>query len=75
MTDNIDKRNRLEAEPFSYKMSKDGKLFIYWEQKQVMVLKDKKAQTILKKIDNKDSLTVQLVLAKVTGNFKHGNER
>ncbi|KAA3635741.1 MAG: hypothetical protein DWP97_04220 [Calditrichaeota bacterium] len=75
MTDNIDKRNRLEAEPFSYKTSKDGKLFIFCEQKQVMVLKDKKAQTILKKIENKDSLTVQLVLAKVTGNFKHGNER
>ena len=75
MTDNIDKRNKLDSEPFSYRVAKDGKIFISWQNKQVMTVKDKKAEVLLKKIEGKDSKTIQLALAKITGNFKHGNER
>ncbi len=75
MTDNIDKRNKLDQEPFSYRIAKDGKIFIYWQNKQIMTVKEKKAVALLKKIKGKDAKTVQLALAKITGNFKHGNER
>ncbi len=75
MIDNIDKRNKLDSEPFSYRMAKDGKIFISWQNNQIMTLKEKKAEALLKKITDKDSKTVQLALAKITGNFKHGNER
>ncbi len=75
MTDNIDKRNKLNSEPFSYRIAKDGKVFISWQNKQIMTLKEKKAEALIKKISGKDVKTVQLALAKITGNFKHGNER
>lgn len=74
MTDNIDKRNKLDSQPFAYRIAKDGKIFISWNNKQIMTVKDKKAEALLKKIEGKDSKAVQLALAKITGNFKHGNE-
>lgn len=75
MTHTVDKRNRFEEEVFSYKIGKDNKIFIYWHNKQVMLLKGAKAQKFLDKIKGLDDKEVQLVMAKITGNFKRGNER
>jgi hypothetical protein len=71
----VDKRNKLDEEPFSYKVSKDNKVFIFWYDKQVMILKGKESEKFLSRIQNANSKEAQLILAKVTGNFKHGNER
>ena len=71
----VDKRNKLDEEYFSYKVSKDNKVFIFFYGKQVMILKGKESEKFLSRIQNADSKEAQLVLAKVTGNFKHGNER
>ena len=71
----IDKRGRLEEEPFSYKVSKDKKVFLYWQGKLVMTLKEKDSNKFLARIENADAKEAQLVMAKVTGNFKHGNEK
>jgi hypothetical protein len=71
----IDKRNRLEEEPFSYSISKDNKIFLYWFEKQVMILKGKESEKFLARIKNADRKEAQLVMAKVTGNFKRGNEK
>jgi len=73
--DAIDKRNVLDNEVFTYQISKDKKVFIYWSGKQVMVIKGKEAQKFIGKIIGLDDKGVQLVMAKVTGNFKRGNER
>lgn len=72
----IDKRNRLDEEVFTYRINKDGKIFIAWHGKQIMILKDAKAKKILAQLEAaSDDKAIQLILAKVTGNFKHGNER
>lgn len=71
----IDKRNKLGEEPFSYSVSKDKKIFIYWHGKLVMILKDKDSKKFLARIENAEQKEAQLVMAKVTGNFKHGNEK
>ncbi len=71
----IDKRNRLEEEVFSYRVSKDNKVFIFWHEKQVMILKGKESEKFLAKIANADGFEAQLIMAKITGNFKHGNEK
>ena len=71
---NIDKRGRLDEEIFTYRESKD-KVFIFWYKKQVMILKGQQARKFLDKIAHLDGKEAQLVLAKITGNFKHGNER
>lgn len=73
--DKVDKHHRFDEEVFSYKVSKDNKIFIYWYGKQVMILKDKASERFLNKIENADELEAQLVMAKVTGNFKRGNEK
>lgn len=71
----IDKRNKLSEIPFDYKVSKDNKVFVYWKGKQVTILKGKDSDKFLERIKDADERSVQLILAKVTGNFKHGNER
>jgi len=71
----IDKRNRLDDDVFTYQVSKENKVFIYWRGRQVRVLKGTEAQLLLDKLTGLDAKGVQLVLAKTTGNFKRGNER
>ena len=70
----VDKRGRLDEEIFSYRESKD-KVFIFWYNKQVMILKGQQARKFIDKIAHLDGKAAQLVMAKITGNFKHGNER
>ena len=70
----IDRRGRLDEAIFSYRESKD-KVFIFWHTKQVMILKGQQARKFIDKIANLDGKAAQLMMAKITGNFKHGNER
>ncbi len=71
----IDKRNRFAEEVFSYKEGKDNRVFIYWQGKQVMILKDKRAKKFINKVTGLADREAQLLMAKITGNFKRGNER
>jgi hypothetical protein len=71
----VDGRNRLAEEIFSYQVSKDQKVFLFWNGKQVKILKGQEAQKFLKRIAGLAPYQTQLVMAKVTGNFKRGNER
>ncbi|HOZ38264.1 MAG TPA: hypothetical protein PLH64_05905 [Anaerolineaceae bacterium] len=73
--DTIDKRKVLINEVFTYQISKEKKVFISWNGKQVKVLKGKEAQKFISMIIGINDEGVQLVLAKATGNFKRGNER
>lgn len=47
---NIDKRNRLDEAPFSYKVTKNNTVLIDYNGKQVKLLKGKDAEKILEKI-------------------------
>ncbi|WP_205701364.1 hypothetical protein [Herpetosiphon llansteffanensis] len=69
------KLNAVEAEAFDYSVSKAGKVFISWYGKQVMILNGPKAQRFLANIADLEGEAAQLVMAKITGNFKRGNER
>jgi len=73
--DAVDKRNVLANEIFTYQINKEKKVFISWSGKLVKVLKGDDAQKFLSKILGLDDQGVQLVMAKVTGNFKRGTER
>lgn len=72
---NIDKNNKLKEEPFSYKVSKDNKVFIFWQEKQAMILKGGDSKKFLSKVSKADTIESQLIMAKITGNFKRGNEK
>lgn len=71
-----DKRDILKTEkPFSYKKLKGDKAMVYWYGKQIMVISGKKYEKLLKVESKGDDFETQLVLASITGHFKHGNER
>jgi hypothetical protein len=72
---NIDKRDRLGGELFSFRKAKEGRVMLYWHDKHVKTLAGSEAQKFLKKINGLEGKDAQLVMAKATGNFKHGNER
>ena len=71
----IDKRHILDNNIFTYQAIKDGQIFIYWNEKRVTILKGKEAQRFIDKIRGLGDQEIQLVMAKITGNFKRGNER
>jgi hypothetical protein len=65
----------LEHQPFSYRLSKDSKVFIDYEGKHVFSLSGSKAQKFIAELEVMGETEVQLVMAKLTGNFKRGNEK
>ena len=71
----VDRRNRFDDEVFSYRATKNGTVLISRQGKQVTTLNGKQAERFLTKIAGLDDRAAQLVMAKVTGNFKRGNER
>ncbi|MGM7700568.1 hypothetical protein ACSVDE_02520 [Pseudalkalibacillus sp. Hm43] len=72
----IDKRNRLKESPFGYRVNKDQTVFVDYQGKQVKILKGKDAEKFLRKMDAaEDEKAEQLIMAKITGNFKRGNEK
>jgi hypothetical protein len=75
MEHEIDKHNIFAKEVFSYRANKDGNIILYWNNKQVKIIKGPAAQKFLNSIAQADQREAQLIMAKVTGNFKRGNER
>lgn len=71
----VDQRDILDEEPFDYKELKDNKVQIYWNNKPVMLVKGSAAQKLLMKLEKVSGKEIQLTLAKITGNFKRGNEK
>ena len=69
----IDKRKKLGEEPFTYQLMKNGTVTINYKGKQIKVVKDKEAERLIARIKAVEDniLEVQLLLAKITGNFKH----
>ena len=70
-----DKRGILDEEVFAFRITKDKKVFISYEGKQVTALSGSKAEKFIVDIADTDGKEAQLIMAKVTGNFKRGNEK
>jgi len=71
-----DKRNILfEEKPFSYKVIKDNKAQILFNNKIVSTILGKEYNKLLRVIALDNIYELQLFLAKITGQFKHGNEK
>lgn len=70
------KQNRLHDNQFTFKVTKDNALFVYWNGKHVRTYTGSKAATILEELEGAESeVDIQYSLARFTGNFKRGNER
>jgi hypothetical protein len=75
MNATIDKHNRLDEDVFTYRATKDMKVFILWYERRVKTLSGMDAERFLQKVEDLDEKGAQLLMAKLTGNFKRGNER
>lgn len=65
----------LADEPFSYQASKEGKVLLYYRGKLVRTLDGQKATKFIAQVENTGDTEAQLIMAKITGNFKRGNEK
>lgn len=71
-----DKRDILRSQaPFSYKLVRDDTALIFYGNKLIHTAVGKNYQKLIRAIASQDTYTLQLCMAKMTGNFKHGNER
>ncbi len=70
-----DRRGKLADGVFSYRISKDAKVFISYRGKHVTTLTGKAAADFADNVADADPTQAQLLMAKATGNFKRGNER
>ncbi|WP_105615910.1 hypothetical protein [Vallitalea okinawensis] len=72
---NTDIETVIDEEVFSYRLSKDKKVFLYWHGKQVKILRGKESDKFIKRVTSANPQEAQLIMAKITGNFKRGNEK
>jgi len=63
------------ASGFSWRSTKDGRVLIDWRGRTVTTLAGKRAGRFLTDVESADEEGTQLLLARVTGNFKRGNDR
>lgn len=63
------------ANGFAWRATGDGGVLVYWHGRLVKVLKGAAGTRFLARIEGLDSGDAQLEMARVTGNFKRGNER
>lgn len=74
MFENTEK-NPLEDLPFSFRQYKNGGVSVFYHEREVTILSGKNAEKFLSRIENADEMERQMIMAKITGNFKRGNER
>ena len=75
MNDKVDRRGILDEGVFTCRITKDKKVWISWYGKLVTVLSGRKAEDLIVSLENANAKEAQLLMAKATGHFKHGNER
>lgn len=64
----------LDENPFDWQVTKAGKLIIFRGGKQIMIVSEKKAESIIATLGI-DPDEDQQILARVTGQYRMGTER
>jgi hypothetical protein len=68
----------MGKEPFSYRITKNSKVFVYWHGrpgKREIALKRARAEKLIIELPAMALEQKQFALAQATDNFKRGNER
>jgi hypothetical protein len=61
--------------PFSFQARADGSIVVRYREAPVTVLRGRAAERFSARIASADAAAAQQLMARVTGNFKRGNER
>lgn len=65
----------LASDPFGYRVTKEGRVFIDRGGRTVTVLAGAEAEALASKLAGAGPGAVQQLLARATGNYRRGNER
>ncbi len=68
-------RARLNADPFSYRLTKDGRVRVDRGGRTVATVAGSKATRLAHRLAGAPPDAVQELLARATGNYRRGNER
>ena len=71
----MDRRGGLEDRSFAYRARADGTVVVTYRGRAATTLRGKAATRFLARVSGAEEDTAQHVMARVTGNFKRGNER
>jgi hypothetical protein len=71
----MDGSDPLAGRPFSYLSRTDGTIVIRYHEAPVTLLRGKTALRFAARMEQADAAAAQLLMARVTGNFRRGNER
>ena len=65
----------LDDERFTHRVTKEGRVLVSFQGRPVVTVAGRDATRLIARLDAADARQTQLLLAKATRNFKHGNER
>lgn len=65
----------LEDDPFEWRATKDGQLLVSRGGRVVTTVRGSAAAKLLGRLERVTGDEAQQLLARATGNYKHGNER
>ena len=65
----------LAGQPFSFQARADGSIVVRYHEAPIALLRGRAAERFARRIDGADAAAAQQLMARVTGNFKRGNER
>ncbi len=72
MSSDVDRRGRLESDPFDARVSASGTVLISRGGRLVTTVRGKAAERLAAALDGaRDDRATQLLLAKATGHYKH----
>jgi hypothetical protein len=71
----VDRRGRLDDDPFDHRVVADGSVRISRGGQIVTVVRGDAALRLLGRIDGAEPKAIQLALARATGNYRRGTER
>jgi hypothetical protein len=71
----MERPDERPGEPFSFVARADGSILVRYRQAPVTILRGRAAQRFATRIASADAADAQQLMARVTGNFKRGNER
>jgi hypothetical protein len=65
----------LAEDPFEYRVTKDGSILISRGGRQIAIVAGTRAARLITRLESGDEEAQQQALARITGNYRHGNER
>ena len=65
----------LDDDPFDWRVTKDGQVLISRRGRVVTTVRGAAAARLIRRLARAEGEEAQQLLARATGNYKHGNER